>query len=400
VELSLIGALVLDGCGKPKPAAPDMGRLDGGACTPQAVRPSGRREIDGVLVPSTHKLLFFGGDTAVPQNPPVRVLANDLWRLDLQGCGWEWFTFADGPGPRSGYAAVFDSKRNRMVLVGGRAGTDPAPPLANDAWALDVSTMKWTQLTPGSTPPAARVGHKAVYDAARDRVFLFGGDTSLKFGEGLLSDAWELSFTASADGVWNQLGASGGPTARREMQIALDSAKNRALLYGGGTSNVANSHEIWSFDLTSDSWTLLPIEGGEPSSRIGGLLVEDAPRQRFVLFSGSDEVIGLTNDTWALHIGDGTPTTWQELAAGDFEVGAGGADQNSPERRWRAGGALDEGKLWTFGGVSDCAPLDDVWSMDLSTQTWAKVYPAQEGETCYRVALAHQSCASVCANPQ
>jgi hypothetical protein len=38
--------------------------------------------------------------------------------------------------------------------------------------------------------------------------------------------------------------------------------------------------------------------------------------------------------------------------------------------------------------------------MDLASQTWAKVYAAQDGETCYRLARPHQSCSDVCANPQ
>ena len=60
------------------------------------------------------------------------------------------------------------------------------------------SSMGSTRLvrldTPGPTPPA-RSGAAMVYDAAGDRLVLFGG-----IGDDALDDAWELRFPAELTG--------------------------------------------------------------------------------------------------------------------------------------------------------------------------------------------------------
>ena len=48
---------------------------------------------------------------------------------------------------------------------------------ANDVWALSLSgSPTWAQLAPAGTPPGAWYGHSAIYDPARDRMVVFGGN--------------------------------------------------------------------------------------------------------------------------------------------------------------------------------------------------------------------------------
>src|SRR6185503_8718981 len=113
---ALVLVLMVAGCGSNKAGSPDGG--DGGACMSSALRPSARKDIEAVLVPSTKQILIYGGDEA-PFDPNAmaqpKQFVDELWRFDLGCKTWEQLT-ANAPGPRAGYAAALDTKRNRMVI--------------------------------------------------------------------------------------------------------------------------------------------------------------------------------------------------------------------------------------------------------------------------------------------
>src|SRR5688572_24686157 len=183
-------ASALGGCNQSaNMSMPDMatGDLSGPL---MGIRPPGRKDIDAIVIPSTKKMLVYGGDQAPPTTaiPAPKVFVDDLWRLDLASGAWEKLQPTNTAGPRGGYAAAFDGKRNRMIVVGGRLGTEMSPPIVGDVWALDVTTLVWTQLMPTGTAPSARVGHRVVYDATGDRLLMVGGDTSKIFGNGIVGD--------------------------------------------------------------------------------------------------------------------------------------------------------------------------------------------------------------------
>jgi hypothetical protein len=95
---------------------------------------------------------------------------------------------------RFNHAMAYDAARQRVVLFGG-GGT------LSDTWEWDGVT--WTHRTPAASPPA-RGGHAMAWDAARQRVVLFGG-----YANDFLSDTWEW------DGVtWTQRTPATSPAAR------------------------------------------------------------------------------------------------------------------------------------------------------------------------------------------
>src|SRR5262245_2395033 len=76
------------------------------------------------------------------------------------------------PSARYLHAAVYDAAHDRMVVFGGYSSRD----LVNDVWVLTFSgTPEWTQLAPAGTPPSARRLMSAVYDPVRNRLVVFGG---------------------------------------------------------------------------------------------------------------------------------------------------------------------------------------------------------------------------------
>jgi hypothetical protein len=83
-----------------------------------------------------------------------------------------------------------------MVVFGGSSTAG----IVNDVWKLSHAdgtggTPAWTQVSPTGTPPVARYAHSAVYNAANNRMVVFGG--GLVSGA-LLNDTWVLT---SATGI-------------------------------------------------------------------------------------------------------------------------------------------------------------------------------------------------------
>ena len=105
---------------------------------------------------------MFGGQDATG-------LLNDLWIFD--GVGWTDLTASVGAAPpaRQGHGMIWDSARNRLVVHGGETGI--GGPEVGDTWAFELSSFTWVPLG-GSLP---RAFHGMSYDATRDRVVAFGG---------------------------------------------------------------------------------------------------------------------------------------------------------------------------------------------------------------------------------
>jgi hypothetical protein len=180
-----------------------------------------------------------------------------------------------GPSARAQHAIAFDAARQRVVLFGGR-GRGGAP--QGDTWTWDGKN--WTQLA--DTGPDARSGHALAFDVNRKRAVLFGGTA----GSGLRADTWEW------DGEgWTQI-ADTGPDARSGHALAFDTNRQRALLFGGEAGSGLRS-DTWEWDGTY--WSQVADTG--PDARSGHALAFDVNRQRAVLFGGTTGS-GLQADTW------------------------------------------------------------------------------------------------------
>ena len=141
---------------------------------------------------------------------------------------------------RQSHAMAWDAARQRVVLFGGSGGLARL----SDTWEWDGAT--WTQRTPVASPPG-RNWHAMAYDAARQRVVVFGGGNRMSLPS---DDTWEW------DGAtWTQRTPAASPPARSGHALAYDSARQRVVLFGGEASFPMsdNLSDTWEWD--GATWT-------------------------------------------------------------------------------------------------------------------------------------------------
>lgn len=206
-----------------------------------------------------------------------------------------------GPAARWGHAAVYDAKRDRMIVFAGQSGGGELA----DVWALDLASETWTQLATGPGP-APRVNPAAVVDPTHDRMIVVGGRTGLAT---LFDDVWALDLGTLQ---WTEL--AHGPGPRQRAHYATDGT--HAWFYGGeGFLSVFGN--LWQLDFSNDAWTELPNAGDAPPSRTCGAMafVDGA-----LFVNGGHDVAFVRDGTWRY---DSASESWSRLAtSGGTAAGA------------------------------------------------------------------------------
>ena len=250
-----------------------------------SIAPAARRGHTAIYDAPRRRMVIFGGESSG--------FFNDVWAFDLETEVWEKLAVPGNlPVPRYGTSAVFDSLRNRMVVSHGFSSEGRF----DDTWAFDLVQSRWTNLTPSSGPkPLKRCLHDAVNDEANDRMLLFGGCSS-GFGPCPQGDLWAFDL---ARHVWTQLQPSGDvPSARGNPAMAYDAAGERVLLFGGA-SDVAID-DTWSFAVVAQEWQAFSFQEPTPAARWSHDAVIDAARKRLLIFGGTDGAVRF-NDMWELN---------------------------------------------------------------------------------------------------
>jgi len=194
---------------------------------------------------------------------------------------WPQLAPLTSPSARNSHAMAYDAARQRVVLFGGN--TSLTGVYVGDTWQWNG--VNWLQSTP-SASPVPREGHAMTYDSVRQQVVLFGGRTqATTFG-----DTWEWNGSS-----WAARFSVHIPSPRSYHALAYDDARQRVVLFAGLGIGAIPLAETWEWDGTD--WTqLTPAQS--PPPRLSTAMTYDAARQRVVLFGGSNGS-GLTyGDTW------------------------------------------------------------------------------------------------------
>ena len=283
--------------------------------------PSPRNQVTSQYDAANDRLIISGGNN-------YGALQNDVWVLaDATSPAPTWTQLAPQgavPPIRQGHVSGYDPATNRLVIHGGWPG------LA-DTWVLTNSNgvggaPQWTALPSASRD---RTGASAAYDAASNRLIVFGGlDVDYYTTQGWYNDVWVL---VDANGVgnpqWQQLQPTGTPPAPRYYAgTAYDPTSNRLILVGGaGQSGYLG--DVWVLTNANGlggtpAWISYPAVG--PEGRSGQHLAYDPATKRAVMVAGSvASAPALTRTVWVLENADGTTgaPTWRQLTNNGADFG-------------------------------------------------------------------------------
>jgi hypothetical protein len=256
-------------------------------------RPPTAEDQSTVYDPIGHRMIVYGGETDDP--------TNNLWSLDLKTYRWRNMTAAGGP-VREGHTAVFDESGKQMVVFGGQheLQTD-----LHEIWSLDLNPEsptfeKWRNQTIGEGHPPGRFDHVAVYDAKKQRMVIFGGWTKTR--KQLFGDTWALHLGAQSGRTgWEQVTAASHPPDRRNASAVYDAARNWFVIFGGEGKSGPLS-DVWAFDLTNDVWISITPSGAGPAPRADAEALYHPERRSAIIYGGVGGGERKLRDMWELQI--------------------------------------------------------------------------------------------------
>jgi hypothetical protein len=285
------------------------------------------------------------------------------------------------PNGRYLQAAAFDETRKVVVMFSGAIFDGASGQIipSKELWEWSPATGKWTNRSSAGSGPAERSGATMVFDSKRGKFVLFGGRAA---NGSNLDDTWEWN---PADGTWSDVSGTGGrPKGRCQHGMVYEKSTDKILLFGGGLSDNATNdisrvllslNDTWEYDPATHAWTEIPKKPDSwPTIRHDFSLVWDTSRNKAVLFAGlqtdSSSVPGAAKqDTWEW---DPATTAWTERTV----VG------RKPNARYSHTGAFDgsRNKMMVFGGwdIHNGWTLNDLWEWDPTTAAWTQRLTGKE----------------------
>ena len=320
--------------------------------TPQGTPPPARDHHTAIYDARRDRVLVFGGEDG-------ERLFGDVWALALSPTPvWtELLPTGGGPSPRMGHTAILDAPRDRMVVFGGYDGGLQDP---TDVWTLALGSPAWSSIQPSGTTPPGRSGHTAIYDAARQRMIVFGGD------DGGAPFAGVLALSLAGAPVWSALDAGGAGSPARTGHAAVADSAGDAMIVFGGDDGAALRSDVWRLALEGTvRWLPVTTSGAPPTGRSAAGVALDVRDEALIVVGGWDgtprsdaQGLGLASGTWAAVAGTGA----------------------SPSSRYRHAAAFDpvQGVPVMFGGYDGRLPYPpDVWCVSAArSPAWGRLLPA------------------------
>jgi hypothetical protein len=338
------------------------------------------RYLQSAAFDDTRKVLvMFGGQSGLDASGSPAP-SQELWEWDPATGSWTNRTPAGSkPSARSGAGMVFDSTRNKFVIVGGRAGTGYN---YEDTWEWDPTTGAFTDRTNSGSRPPGRSLHSMVFEKSTGKVLLFGGGRSSQEsgfwlgndGTGVASaygDTWEWD---PATGAWTELTLAVAPSARYSSALVWDSTRARAVLFGGKQEDQYSNpgipcQDTWEWNPATPGWTERTTDGTKPSARFGHAMAYDPGRGVMVLVGGVDRFT--VADVWEW---DPATAAWARRLAG--------SEANLPPARAYASLVTDvaQDRLYLMDGLNfytrpgpdgmaegQTIPFADLWELEPAT---------------------------------
>jgi hypothetical protein len=292
--------------------------------------------------------------------------------------GFKWFL--GGPPVRYSQAAFYDSVTNALfVYAGAHSGTL----LFNDYWeasnVIGSSNLTWTQLLPKGTKPSSRFGHTGLYDSASNRLMVFGGGTS----SACFNDYHVLQNANTKGGTmtWVSVVPTGtAPGVRMRQASAYDAGTNTLIIFGGFNCKSTYYNDVWILSNANDltampTWTQLVTTGTSPSVRQNSSAIYDSSTNSLVVYGG-DKGGTPTGDIWILSHANGTggSPTWTQLTPSN----------SGPVARSGHTATYDvvNNLMTIYAGFDGTNLLSDTWVLSgangqAATSTWTQLASGQ-----------------------
>lgn len=252
------------------------------------------------LEPSSGGPARYSHGLAYTGNPPsLLTFGGRDENRQLSGATYRWVA-----GAWTEVATTGPSKRDDLGMAHVPSSTDGDVILfggsGNSGWEDDTwlwNGTAWGQKTNAGGQGA--FGLSLVFDSARQRALAFGGARSV---------AIHLSSLALFDGTrWVDTPDAKAPT-RAYAAMAFDSDRKRALLFGGEDSEANFKDETWEWDSASAKWSERPTDVAPPPS-IYGSMAYDPERKRATFFGGFIDGNTGFGETWEYRVLGGSCAT-------------------------------------------------------------------------------------------
>lgn len=160
---------------------------------------------------------------------------------------------------------------------------------------------------------------------------------------------------------WTQLATTGTAPTPRNNASLTYDPVAHRLVVFGGRSSAGDLNDLWSLDLATTTWTQLTPAGPMPEPRSTHNAVYDPGAQQMLIWSGRLASV-FYNDVWALDL---ATNTWHKFAP----EGVG------PNTRYGTGAIFDPvaSRLVTFAGFTEEGRFDDTWAFETTTATWSNL---------------------------
>ena len=352
--------------------------------------PQARLDHSAVYDAQSNHMISFGGHFAffgTDQND-TRILSN----ADGVGGPSTWSSLSTSgspPGIRGAHTVIYDKANNRMTIFAGNNLVSTCCPYVispyNDAWVLSNAngvggTPAWTQMMVQGSLPSKRDHHSAVYDAAHNKMIIFGGAVWNQATQDstILGDLWQLDNANGLGGnpTWTQLPQLGTPPGPNQGQGAAFDAANQRMIIFGGANQFGNHNRVWVLDFTPPtcvapptgavSWwtgdgTATDIQGTNDGTLAGGASFVEGRVGSAFSFDGIGGRV-MIPDSQALRFGTTNLTVdaWIKAPQNTWHRSIIGKDQSSFPFASILFNLNDQGRLQF--AVTDCGTGDCGWT--------------------------------------
>jgi hypothetical protein len=296
----------------------------------------------------------------------------------------EWTELARGGGApsRAMHGMIYDPVNQLFWLYGGVSGDVQGSDFSDALYKMDASLVgaRWELVNVASTKPPALAFHSAVYDSKRQRMVVYGGltereDTMASVLPG--ATVWFLDLRDPANPTWTRSNAGGVPVDRFAHAAAYVPEADALVVSGGASSFSTLTSSNYALMLGERPLRWVRLSNAGFNVRAGHLLLHDPAGQRLLAYGGLSEFSPLStvSDVVWLDLAGGLAAAgdWRRLTTGSPGL----------KRAFMAGAYDPLRRLWWVeGGIeSDNRMLRDLSVLDLTADPplWVRTQVVRNG---------------------